>query len=280
MTIRQTSGRRWTRWIGSGALTLGFAAGVVVLVLWLAGKFSPKVPSAGLVDASQTSRTEGQVVPVRAIRLPLTETAVGTIRAVHETSIGSKLLARVMEVNLKAGQQIKAGDVLLRLDDTDLRAKLQQAKAALSAAEAVHAQAVADEKRYGSLVESKAVSRQDYEKAATALRSNQAGLERAQEAVKEVQAMLDWATICSPINGTVIDKKVDVGDMVTPGQMLVTLFDPKTDAVGCERARVPHAATPGRPEHRRRDRRAGQNAAAARSARSCPRRSRRAVPFK
>ena len=53
----------------------------------------------------------------------------GTIRAVHETSIGSKLLARVVEVNLKAGQKVKAGDVLVRLDDTDLRAKLQQAKA-------------------------------------------------------------------------------------------------------------------------------------------------------
>ena len=42
-----------------------------------------------------------------------------------------------------------------------------------------------------------------------------------------MQATLDWATIRSPIDGTVIDKKVDVGDMVTPGQMLVTLFDPK-----------------------------------------------------
>ena len=52
-------------------------------------------------------------------------------------------------------------------------------------------------------------------------------LRRAQETVNEVQATLDWATIRSPIDGTVIDKKVDVGDMVTPGQMLVTLFDPK-----------------------------------------------------
>ena len=42
-----------------------------------------------------------------------------------------------------------------------------------------------------------------------------------------MQATLDWATIRSPIDGTVIDKKVDVGDMVTPGQALVTLFDPK-----------------------------------------------------
>jgi RND family efflux transporter MFP subunit len=39
--------------------------------------------------------------------------------------------------------------------------------------------------------------------------------------------MLDCATIRSPIDGIVIDKKIDVGDMVSPGQILVTLFDPK-----------------------------------------------------
>ena len=74
--------------------------------------------------------------------------------------------------------------------------------------------------------QSKAVSGQEYEKVATALRSAEADSRRAQATVNEVQATLDWATIHSPIDATIIDKKVDVGDMVTPGQMLVTLFDP------------------------------------------------------
>jgi RND family efflux transporter MFP subunit len=151
---------------------------------------------------------------------------VGTIRAVHETSIGSKLLARVVEVNLKAGQKVKAGEVLVQLDDTDLRARLQQAKAAADSADAVRMQQAGDEKRYAELTKKNAISRQEYEKAANALRSAEAEVLRAQENAKEVQAMLDWATIRSPIDGTVIDKKVDVGDMVSPGQILVTLFDP------------------------------------------------------
>ena len=62
---------------------------------------------------------------------------------------------------------------------------------------------------------------------ATALQSAEADSRQAQATVNEVQATLDFATIRSPIDGTVIDKKVDVGDMVTPGQMLVTLFDPQ-----------------------------------------------------
>jgi RND family efflux transporter MFP subunit len=206
---------------------LGFAAGVVVLLLWLAGKFSPKVPAKNASDQAQGSPIEGKLVPVRLIRLPLSESAVGTIRAVHETSIGSKLLARVIEVNLKAGQKVQTGDVLIRLDDADLRAKLQQAKAAVVSAEAVRTQAAADEKRYAQLVKSKTISQQAYDQAIMTLRSAEADLLRSRETVNEVQATLDWATIRSPIDGTVIDKKVDVGDMVTPGKMLVTLFDPK-----------------------------------------------------
>jgi membrane fusion protein (multidrug efflux system) len=213
------------RWAGRVAVLLGFAAGVVVLTLWLAGKFSPKVPASAA--HAEPSKVEGRIVPAQLVPHARTETAVGTIRAVHETSIGSKLLARVVEVNLKAGQRVQAGDVLVRLDDSDLRAKLQQAKAAATSAEAIQSQAAADEKRYSELVKTSSVSRQQYEKAATALRSADAELRRARETVNEVQASLDWATIRSPIDGTIIDKKVDAGDMVIPGQMLVTVFDPK-----------------------------------------------------
>jgi RND family efflux transporter MFP subunit len=205
---------------------MAFSAGVVLLMLWLAGRFAPKVPLGTAEARAEPSRIEGRVVPVRRIKLPVWESAVGTIRAVHETTIGSKLMARVVEVNLKAGQEVKTGDILVRLDDTDLRAKLQQAKAALTAAEAVHSQAKVDEKRYAELVRQNAVSRQQYEQTATALRSAEAELRRVQESVNEVQAMLDWATVRAPIDGVVIDKKVDAGDMVTPGQVLVTLYDP------------------------------------------------------
>jgi membrane fusion protein, multidrug efflux system len=206
---------------------LGFGAAVVVLLLWLAGKFAPKVPPGPVDKPSPVSAITGRVVKVRLVSLPRTESAVGTIRAVHETSIGSKLLARVIEIPLKAGQEVKAGDVLARLDDKDLKAKLQQVKAALAGAEAAHTQAANDEKRYARLAAAKSISQQEYEKMSTALRKAEADLLHAQEAVKEVEATLEWATIRSPMDGTIIDKKVEAGDMVTPGQMLVTLFDPK-----------------------------------------------------
>ena len=227
MTTRGSLLMRWLRAAARTLVVLGFIAGVVMLLLWLAGKFAPKVPEGNLAAQSSKSTFEGRLVSVLLVRLPLSESAIGTIRAVHETSIGSKLLARVVEVNLKAGQKVHTGDVLIRLDDTDLRAKLQQAKAAVAAAQAVYRQAAADERRDARLVQSRTISRQQYDGVVAAVQSAQADLHRAEAAVNEVQATLDWATIRSPIDGTVIDKKANVGDMVTPGQMLVTLFDPK-----------------------------------------------------
>jgi RND family efflux transporter MFP subunit len=216
-----------TRWTVRIVVLLAFTAGVVVLMLWLAGKFTPKVPSTTETKRPQAQTIAGSVVKVRFIRLPLYETATGTIRSVHETTIASKLLARVVGVNLKAGQSVRAGEVLVQLDDTDLRARLQQAKAAVASADAIHSQAVSDEKRSAQLRKTNVVSPQEYEKNVTAVTSSAAELLRAQETVKEMQAMLGWATVASPIDGIVTDKKIDVGDMVTPGQVLLTLFDPK-----------------------------------------------------
>ena len=204
-----------------------FAVGVGALLFWLAGKFEPKVPIVDKSDRLAERQSPGRVVPVRAAHVPVVETAVGTIRAVHESAIGSKLLARVIEVNLKAGQTVSKGEILVRLDDTDLRAKLKQAQASVAAAEAARGQAEADVNRYSKLLKAKALSEQEYERAATALKAANAELNRALEAINEIQATLDWATIRSPLDGLVIDKKVDVGDMVTPGHTLATLLDPK-----------------------------------------------------
>ncbi len=195
-------------------------------MLYLSGRFSPKVPISEASAQPAAGRIEGSVVRAQVIPLPLTESAVGTIRAVYEIPIRSKLLARVVEVNITAGQQVKEGDILVRLDDTDLRAKLEQAKAAVTSIEAHLGQAAADVERNTALRRSNAVSEQEYEKSVTALRSAEADLQRARQAVNEMQAMVDWATIPSPITGTVVDKQVDAGETVSPGQLLVKLYDP------------------------------------------------------
>ncbi len=180
MTSARNVLAHWGRWVPRVATFLVFAACVTVLILWLAGKLSPKVPETAATPPPQPGAENiGPVAAVRLVPLPRIESAVGTIRAVHEISIGSKLLARVMEVHLKAGQKLRSGDVLVRLDDSDLRAKLQQANAAVASAEAVRAQAAADEGRYAQLVRSRTISQQQYDSVVATLRSADANLSSA-----------------------------------------------------------------------------------------------------
>ena len=127
---------RWVAWGSRAAILLVFSVSVTVHLLSLAGKFAPKVSMQTERVSASEDDAPGIVAEVRLVRRPMVETAVGTIRPVHETTIGAKLLARVVEVNLKAGQAVKAGEVLVRLDDKDLLAKRRQAEAVLNAAEA------------------------------------------------------------------------------------------------------------------------------------------------
>jgi RND family efflux transporter MFP subunit len=166
------------------------------------------------------------VAEVQLVRRPRYETAVGTIKPVHEASVASKLLARVVEVTVKAGQAVAKDEVLVRLDDSDLKAREQQAQAALDAAEARLKQAMADFERAEKLIAQNAIARADYDKAEAALSTANADLERARQALSESQVVLGYATIVAPLGGIVIDKRVEAGDTVSPGQILLVLYDP------------------------------------------------------
>jgi membrane fusion protein (multidrug efflux system) len=198
---------------------------LTVALLFLAGVFHRKVPSE--VDAkAKIDPASLKLVEVRSIRRPRYETAVGTIKAVHEAGVASRVLARVVEVNIKAGQTVQQGDVLMRLDDADLQARLKQAEAALTAAKANRQQAASEMARAESLWLSKAIAASEYDRAGTTLRTADAELSRATQAVQESEALLSYATLRSPMSGIVVDKKAEVGDTVVPGQVLATVYNP------------------------------------------------------
>lgn len=207
---------------------IGFTAIVTVLIMALAGFFHPKVGDAIAGEAEPLSRRIGNamLVEARLITMPAVESAVGTIRAVHETAVASKLLAKVLEVRATAGRIVQKGEVLVRLDDQDLRAKLEQAAAAVNAAQAARDQAQVEANRVKSLVDQQVAAPIEFERAGTALKSADAQLEQARQARREAETYLEYATILSPLDGVVIDKKVEVGDMVAPGSVLLTLYDP------------------------------------------------------
>ena len=207
----------------------GFTVVVIVLLMWLAGVFAPKVDTAGPREpelAGRLAEDDTAYTDVELRRIPLIESAVGTIRAVHETGVASKLLAKVNRVHVQAGQSVQQGDVLVELDDRDLQAQLKQAEAGVTAAQAALDLAQTTYDRVKPLFDRGIEAKTEMDAADAALKTSKAELERAQQAREHARTFLDYATVRAPFDGRVIDKAVEAGDTVSPGQVLATLYDP------------------------------------------------------
>jgi RND family efflux transporter MFP subunit len=206
-------------------ISLAFVVIIVILMMLLMGTFHKKVRSS-LMEPSPGRPLEGRpIAQAELIRVPVEETAVGSVRPVRETGVAPKILAKVIEVNITAGQTVKQGDVLARLDDSDLRSRRDQAAAALQAARVRRDQAKVEYDRIKKLEQQNVASQLEIERVTSALKEAEAQVQRAEESVKEAETILGYATITAPMSGTVIDKRVDVGDTVSPGQVLMKMYD-------------------------------------------------------
>ncbi|NJL31890.1 MAG: efflux RND transporter periplasmic adaptor subunit [Phycisphaerales bacterium] len=140
--------------------------------------------------------------------------------------MASNILAKVIEADLRAGQEVKKDQVLIRLEQADLRARLQQAQAGFRDAVSARERAKSDLEQLQQLFDRQASTKRELDNAQTTLERAQAMVDRANQAILEAQTVMDYATIKAPMDGIIIDKLVNVGDTVTPGQVLVNLYDP------------------------------------------------------
>ena len=199
--------------------------GMFLMMLVLSGYFQKKVSTAS-PTASSLSETSASTAVVASILIPRSETAVGTIRSANEVAVASKLLAQVLEVRVKAGQAVQKGEVLVRLDEADLVARLRQAESAHQSALAMAAQTNADLARAVKLIEKQAITQAEYDQTLSADRSAKAEVQRTAQAIEETKVQLEYATIRAPFNGVVIDKRIEAGDTATPGRVLVEIYEP------------------------------------------------------
>ncbi len=205
-------------------LVAGFAS-VIGMLLWAAGVFHTKVHH-GESENTASLQPGSTLLQLQSVALPRYETAVGTIQAVHEAAVASKILARVEEVNVTAGQKVRAGDILVKLLDQDLRAKLAQIESNLVSAQAKQSQAQSEFQRANSLLAQAAISQSEYQAREADIRSANAEVERSKQAIEEAKIQLSFATIAAPFDGIVVDKQVKAGDTAVPGQVLFRIYDP------------------------------------------------------
>lgn len=215
--------------LGKTAVGLIFLAAVIVLLLWLAGAFEPKIDQQAGTHGQTPSRVllgDRPRIAAALISVPRIETAVGSVQAVHEMAVASKILARVEAMNVTAGTTVRSGDVLAILDSENLQARLQQSTAAVAAARARRDQASREFDRVKEVFASGAANQLELNRAQSAFEAADAELHQAEQAQREAETVLSYATIRAPMTGTVIEKLVEAGDTVAPGQVMITLYDP------------------------------------------------------
>jgi RND family efflux transporter MFP subunit len=138
---------------------------------------------------------------------------MGSVASASRSQISAKLSATVDRVFASAGQAVTNGELLVKLDDRDLKTQL-------AAAQVQFAQAETERQRVTKLFDQQAATEQMKTAAESAAIGARTQLDRALVA-------MSWAEIRSPLNGVVTDKQINEGDLANPGQPLLSVYDPK-----------------------------------------------------
>ena len=151
-------------------------------------------------------------------------TATGTIEAVTSVTVGTQVSGIVNKLYVDYNSVVKKGQVIAELDKTNLISELNTAKANLASAESNLSYQSANMKRYQTLYKKGLVSADDYENALLTYRQSKEQVATAKENVQKAQTNLGYATITSPIDGTVISKSVEEGQTVAASFNTPELF--------------------------------------------------------
>jgi len=209
--------------------TLEIAAGlggVAVVVVWLSGGFTERMapgdatPGAGALPA-------GAVVATVERKLgPVFEWASGTIASATRTVVASRILARLEEVRVRAGDDVAKGDIVVVLESQDFQARVAQARDALKAARARLELARAEKGRVEKLLQKAVTTKQRYDQVMADLRAAEAEVNRLKESLREARTQLSYTEIRAPVAGRVVDRLAEPGETVVPGRPLLRIYDP------------------------------------------------------
>lgn len=151
-------------------------------------------------------------------------TATGTIEAVTSVTVGTQVSGIVNKLYVDYNSVVKKGQVIAELDKTNLISELNTAKANLTSTESNLSYQSANMKRYQTLYKKGLVSADEYENALLAYRQAKEQVASSRENVQRAQTNLGYATITSPIDGTVISKSVEEGQTVAASFNTPELF--------------------------------------------------------
>lgn len=208
----------------------GLPALLAALLVGLPCPARPAAPAPAQPAAVRTITLQEETVP------ELIE-CTATVRARTAVEVIPLVAARVKAVHVKAGQKVSRGDLLVELEDAEFRARLAAADARFQAAEADRAEANRHFQRVNGLFPTGSATREELDAASARRQAAEAAAKAAEAQAEEARTALGHTALRSPLNGVVIDKKVNPGDFSMPGlpasagmpsgRVLLSLYDPE-----------------------------------------------------
>jgi len=167
---------------------------------------------------------------LRNADVPVTLDAIGTAQALNTVTVRSQVDGKLIEVNFKEGQDVKAGDVLARIDPTTYQAQYDQAVAKKAQDEAQLANARIDLERYARLAQGNFGPKQQADTQRALVAQLDAQVKQDQATIDNARAILGYTTIRSPLDGRTGIRLVDPGNLVqangTNGIVVVAQIKP------------------------------------------------------
>jgi membrane fusion protein (multidrug efflux system) len=166
---------------------------------------------SGAGGARASSAPQVTLAPVRNERVSQKLEALGNARANESVDVSSKSSNVVMAIRFRDGERVRRGQVLVQLDDAQTRADVAAAQATLTDSESQF-------NRSRELMQTQALSKSSYDQLEATLKANRARLQSA-------QARLEDTVIRAPFSGRVGLRRVSVGTLISPGDVITTLDD-------------------------------------------------------
>lgn len=150
----------------------------------------------------------------------------GKIKAENSATLSTRTMGYINNVLVNVGDNVKKGQLLVAINNTDLQAKKAQVNAGITEATVAFNNAEKDYKRFKSLFENNSASQKELDDMTARYEMAKARLEAAKQMENEVNAQFTYTNITAPFSGVVTSKMVEKGDMANPGQPLITVEAP------------------------------------------------------
>jgi RND family efflux transporter MFP subunit len=166
------------------------------------------------------------VYTVEPVSMPLEYQVDGVVEARRQATISAEVSGKIEAVNFDVDDTVEKGQVVIRIRDLEYQARLEKARANLAAANANLLEAQLRYDRSAGLLKQKLIAQSAFDEASAGFKAAQAQVKSAQADLSQAEEQLRYTIVRAPYSGVVVQRHVEPGESIRPGQPFMTGYAP------------------------------------------------------